>query len=224
MNDAQAIFCDPSGVNPGDIGTISTSKGPTAKPILNRFGNDDCEELPPITVTGYSMPTVTSVYFWMGGGIWYHVLHPGSGGGVSATTMTQEKLDFCKLKDDLNALISALPITGTVSTGYSIAEGSFGWASAIYNTALRDIEQYIASDTHVISYANGTVNWYDANINWNQYNNWTNNSTLGNGALPTQHNGGSIHVFANFLLQTGQGNGSVDQMLANQDPQPNVDC
>ncbi|WP_395375475.1 hypothetical protein [Marinicella sp. W31] len=53
ITDAQAIFCDPSEANPGDTGTISTSKDTKGGQALNRFGNDDCEELTPITVTGF---------------------------------------------------------------------------------------------------------------------------------------------------------------------------
>jgi len=54
ISDVQAIFCDPSGVNPDDTATISKPKGTEkGEPTLNRFGNDDCVDFPPIKVTGY---------------------------------------------------------------------------------------------------------------------------------------------------------------------------
>ncbi len=42
-------------------------------------------------------------------------------------------------------------------------------------------------------------------------------------SLPTQHNGGSKHIFAQWLLNNGQGNGNVSDMIG-PDPQPHIDC
>ena len=72
VTDAQAIYCDPAIVDPSHAGTIPKSKGSVkGEPVLNRFGNDDCVDLPPITVTGYyisySANYFDSVIYALGG-------------------------------------------------------------------------------------------------------------------------------------------------------------
>ncbi len=85
------------------------------------------------------------------------------------------------------------------------------------------------------SYTDGTVNWREADINWNIYNTWQNipadtnpNTPPGpvwnpSNSFPTQHNGGSKHIFAKWLLAKGQGTGNVNDMIGT-DPQPTVPC
>ena len=54
ISEAQAIFCDPSGIYPVYTETFSESKGFVKDGSkLNRFGGDDCIDFPPIKVTGY---------------------------------------------------------------------------------------------------------------------------------------------------------------------------
>lgn len=186
-------------------------------------GNELNNDLDCITVSGeYPGPG----WSWVGNFHWMFI--GGGGGGGAAVVPTQDKLDFCEHRDDLIALISAMPITGTAASGYSVAEGSVDWASAIFSTALRDIELWIGfRDRNYTSYTDGTVNWTEAAIPWDNYNNWQGeppHPDNPNNEYPTVSNKGVRQVFMNFLHQTGKGSGTVDAMLANQDPQPEISC
>lgn len=186
--------------------------------------DEDPVDLPPMVVTGYSNPG--GAYFWMGSARFFHLSHGGSGGGTPANSVTQAKLKYCKMKDKVTAMVSALPITGTIVTGYGIAQSSNQWIRAVMSTGYKDIQYWVShSERFPGGYTNGTVNWNAAAINWHTYDNWSSNPNLNpTNALPTEFNGGAIHVFANFLLQTGKGNGTVNIITNNQDPQPNVAC
>ncbi len=176
-----------------------------------------CTDLPPIQVTGYI--NHGAFYFWMGAGSWVYYTVYG-GGGTSSLQINNEKLIYCNLKDKATALVSTLPITGSVATGYSIGQGFSTWARALILCGLRDIQVRVATGEPATgSYSDGTVNWQAASINWNAYNTWQssdpNNPYPYNptNSLPTHHNGGSKHIFAKWLLAKGQGNGNVNDMI-----------
>ena len=236
FNSLVAVACDEDNSIENAGGPVTdgySSSKPSAR-SSNRFSGElssnfsgsasiECVDLGTITVSA-TYPGFG--WSWIGGFNWTFLGSGGGGGGNNAVVPTQEKLDYCSMKDKAEALISALPVTGTVSTGLGIGQASGSWAQAVVNAALNDIRSYVGwGDRATISYTDGTINWIEANINWNQYDNWSSNQTLNPGnQAPTPHNGGSQHIFANFLQQTGQGNGTVNMVTANQDPQPHIDC
>ena len=71
INDAHAVFCDPSGANSGNTGTMSKYKGSDKGDSPDEFGENRCVDLPPITVTGYyvsySANYFDSVIYALGG-------------------------------------------------------------------------------------------------------------------------------------------------------------
>lgn len=147
--------------------------------------------------------------------------------GTPANSVTRKKLKFCKLKDTITAPVNVLPITGDVATGLGVGHASADWYAAVLSTGYQDIHSFIGNGgiRHPGGYASGTVDWYSAALPWGDYDNWSSNETLNpDGAVPNESNGGAIHIFANFLQQTGQGNGTVNLITNNQDPQPNVPC
>jgi len=221
-----ALACEEDPQSGGGAQTDGAETETTAPRMLSSANSNEqiqCEELPPITVTGYFNPG--PFYYWMGGGSWVYYTHAG-GGGTSSSQISSAKLAYCEMKDKMYALVSALPITGDIVTGYSLGQGSNHWARATMSAVYQDIAAWIGSDQRAsIAYTNRMVNWSAANINWRIYDNWSNNSNLNPSNLyPTEANGGAIHIFANFLLQTGKGNGTVNLSTANQDPQPHIDC
>ena len=63
ISDSQAIYCDPSSIEPVEIGTFSKDKqSEKDETSPNRFSNGDCIDYPPITVQGY-YPGFSSNYF-----------------------------------------------------------------------------------------------------------------------------------------------------------------
>jgi hypothetical protein len=189
-------------------------------------GCGDGIDLPPMVVSGYYNPGPS--YFWMGSARFYHYSHGGSGGGTPANSITPAKLKFCELKDNLNALVSALPVIGTANSGYSVAQSSLNLYSATIDAGFNDIVSFIRDgQRNPPQYTGGIVDWYTADIDWNQYNSWQSNPPPiynQSNSYPTKGNGGALNVFANFLHQIGQGSGNVDQLLADKDPQPEIDC
>ncbi|VAW36529.1 hypothetical protein MNBD_GAMMA01-2201 [hydrothermal vent metagenome] len=105
-------------------------------------------------------------------------------------------------------MLSGNNITGTASTGYSIAQGAADIFQAILNAAYNDIRHYYQSDGTmrlVASYTDGLINWYEASIDWD---------TSGYRQF------GAEHVFATWVHSVGLGNGT--SVL--NDPDPSTPC
>lgn len=191
--------------------------------------DDDPVDLPPIVVTGYTIPG--PYYYWMGSARFFHITHAGSGGGTPANNVSQAKYRYCKAKDKVMALLSAMPVSGSVLAGYGVAVSSQRAAQATYDYALQDIERYIQMGLHVPPPPLTIIDWYSASINWNDFDIWTGNPTLNpENQTPEVENGGALQIFAHFLNTLGQGNGTsnynqsiLDEMIG-EDPQPDVPC
>ncbi len=120
------------------------------------------------------------------------------------------KEKYCDAKDAMEAFISAVPITGTASTGYGIAESSFEYANITFNAGYQDIQRYLSGDgQHVSPYytnQNALIKWAVVKVDWNLYDDsWM---ALGRG-FPTISNHGVQHVMAEYFKHMGLGSGQI---------------
>lgn len=217
-----AVACDEQQVQGsvgGETDNNNDNRNTSSQGVVENssMGQIQCVELPPITVTGYTIPG--PLYFWMGGGVWLYYTHAG-GGGTSANAMTERKLDFCLVEGTLQAIYNHWPILSDVSTIESYAQTAAGIQKIIWGGAIEDIKVYFSSGGLMHgppSYTSeNSINWYELNIQWSKYGDYPSGNLITNKqAYP---------VFAKFLKEMDMGNGKVDLASGATDSQPSVSC